>query len=70
MLQSPRLSPKSYTTCAHIILKCSKLLIHSKVLTSFLRKHSQSSYNFGRIQSVGDVELSEKKALLYISTDR
>ena len=44
----------------YIVLQCS-IFIHSKVVTGFLRQNLQSPYNFGKIQSVGGIELSEEK---------
>ena len=46
----------------YMVLLCSKI-IHSKASTGFLRQDSQNSYNFGKIQSLGDIELSEKEEI-------
>ena len=41
-------------------LQCSKLFNY-KVSGEFPRQDSQSSYSFGKIQNVGEIELSEEK---------
>ena len=43
-----------------MVLQCSKL-IYYKVSSEFLRQDSQSSYSFGKIQNVGETELSEEE---------
>ena len=43
-----------------MVLQCSKLF-HYKVSGEFLRKGLQSSYSFGKIQNVGETELSEEE---------
>ena len=42
------------------VLQYSKLF-YSKISTGFLRQDLQSSCRFGKIQNLGDSELSEKK---------
>ena len=44
----------------YMVLQCSKLFYY-KVSSEFLRQDSQSSYSFGKIQNVGETELSEEK---------
>ena len=48
-------------------LQCSKLF-HNKVSSEFLRQYSQSLYNFGKIQNVGETELSEEIYNIYTHT--
>ena len=43
-----------------MVLKGSKLFYY-KVSSEFLRQGLQSSYNFGKIQNVGETELSGEK---------
>ena len=45
-----------------MVLQYSKLF-HSKVSTGFLQEYSQSSFSFGKIQTLGGPELSEEKNL-------
>ena len=44
----------------YMVLQCSKLFYY-KVSSEFLRQDSQSSYSFGKIQNVGETEVSEDK---------
>ena len=50
-------------------LQCSKLF-HNKVSSEFLRQDSQSLYNFGKIQNVGETELSEEIYNIYTHTHK
>ena len=43
----------------YMVLQCSKLF-YSKLSSEFLRQDSQSLCSFGKIQTVGDLELSEE----------
>ena len=43
-----------------MVLQCPKLFFY-KVSSEVLRQDSQSSYSFGKIQNVGETELSEEK---------
>ena len=43
-----------------MVLQCSKLFYY-KVSSEFLRQDLQSSYSFGKIQNVGETELSVEK---------
>ena len=43
----------------YMVLQCSKLS-YSKFSSEFLRQDSQSLCSFGKIQTVGDLELSEE----------
>ena len=45
-----------------MVLQCSKLFYY-KVSGEFLRQDSQSSYNFGKIQNVGETKLSQEKKI-------
>ena len=47
-----------------MVLQCSKLFYY-KVSSEFLRQDSQSSYSFGKIQNVGETELSDEKNLVF-----
>ena len=47
-----------------MVLQCSKLFYY-KVSSEFLREVSQSSYIFGKIENVGETELSEQKKLYF-----
>ena len=44
----------------NMVLQSSKLF-YSKVSSGFLRRDSQSSCSFGKMQNVGGLELSEEK---------
>ena len=44
----------------YMVLQCSKL-IYYKVSCEFLQQDSQRSYSFGKIQNVGETELSEER---------
>ena len=48
----------------YMALQCSKIF-HNKVSSEFLRQDSQSLYNFGKIQNVGETELSLEKDLIF-----
>ena len=48
----------------YMVLQYSKLF-HYKVSSGFPRQDSQSSYSFGKIQNVGETELSEEKNLVF-----
>ena len=50
------------TSCIdkYMVLQCSKLL-YCKVSSEFQRQDSQSSYSFGKIQQVGETDISEEK---------
>ena len=50
----------------YMVLQCSKLF-NSKVSSGFLLQDSQSLYSFGKIQNVGDPELSEEKIQFFIA---
>ena len=43
-----------------MVLQCSKIFYY-KVSNEFLRQDSQSSCKFGKIQNIGETELSEQK---------
>ena len=43
-----------------MVLQCPKL-IYYEVSSEFLQQDSQSLHNFGKIQNVGETELSEEK---------
>ena len=43
-----------------MVLQCSERF-YSKVSSGFLQQDSEGSYSFGKIQNVGDQELSEEK---------
>ena len=43
----------------YMVLQCSKLFYY-KVSSEFLRQDLKSSCSFGKIQNVGDLELSEE----------
>ena len=49
----------------HLVLQCSELFYY-KGCSEFLRQDSQSSYSFGKIQNVGETELSEEKKKCFI----
>ena len=44
----------------YMVLQCSKLFYYN-VSSEFVRQDSQSSHGFGKIQNVGETELSEGK---------
>ena len=44
----------------YLVLQYSKLLYY-KVSSEFLQQDWQSSYSFGKIQNVGQTEISEEK---------
>ena len=48
-----------------MVVQCSKLFFQ-KVPSEFLRQDSQSSNSFGKIQNVGETELSEEKTYCFI----
>ena len=48
----------------YMVLQCSKLF-YSEGSSGFQRQDSQSSCSFGKIQNVGDLELSEEKNLVF-----
>ena len=48
----------------YMVIQCSKLF-HLKVSGRFLRQHSQSSYNIGKIQNEEGLELPEEKNLVF-----
>ena len=48
-----------------MVLQCSKL-VYYKVSSEFQQQDSQSSYSFGKIQNVGERELSQEKVQCFI----
>ena len=50
-----------YDVCGYVCDSPVLKALYSKVFSEFLRPDSQSSYSFGKIQNVGDSELSEEK---------
>ena len=47
-----------------MVLQCSKLFSPVlKVSNDFLPRDSQSSYSFGKIQNVGETEISQEKKI-------
>ena len=51
-----------------MVLHCSKLFYY-KAPSEFLRQDSQSSCSFGKIQNVGETELSEQKVSVSLEKD-